>query len=192
MSHRPIPCAICGAPCHPGSGSLPAGKIAHNKCRRAQHGTTSSYHRGCRCDQCVEAHRADHYKYRADANSRAGTPFTTSICIKCGEPLALRSKSSKPLHSRCKSGYIPGYARKRKEIEKRDQGTCQICLKPVEADARFGPLAPTLDHIVPVSHGGSHSIDNLRLAHRICNTTRGAARLPDSHFQAGEHQPTGA
>lgn len=36
-------------------------------------------------------------------------------------------------------------------------------------------MAPSLDHILPVSKGGTDFLDNLRLAHRKCNMDRSAA-----------------
>lgn len=35
--------------------------------------------------------------------------------------------------------------------------------------------ADTLDHVVPVSKGGTNDPDNLRPAHRACNSARGNA-----------------
>ncbi len=35
------------------------------------------------------------------------------------------------------------------------------------------PGADTVDHIVPVSLGGTHELGNLRPAHRKCNSSRG-------------------
>lgn len=54
----------------------------------------------------------------------------------------------------------------------RDGGFCHICLKHVaKKDA-------TLDHLVPLSQNGSHTMENVALAHRVCNSRRGAGRLP--------------
>lgn len=36
----------------------------------------------------------------------------------------------------------------------------------------------TMDHLVPLSKGGDHSWENVALAHRSCNSKRGAGRLP--------------
>lgn len=33
----------------------------------------------------------------------------------------------------------------------------------------------TIDHIVPLSVGGEHSMSNCQLAHRICNSLKGTA-----------------
>ena len=59
----------------------------------------------------------------------------------------------------------------------RDKGICQICGKPVNmADIKSGHIGrhyPTLDHIIPLSKGGSHTWDNVQLAHMGCNAGKG-------------------
>lgn len=45
---------------------------------------------------------------------------------------------------------------------------CWLCGAPF----RRGEV-PTLDHLVPRSHGGPDAADNFRLAHRTCNVRRG-------------------
>lgn len=60
-----------------------------------------------------------------------------------------------------------------KELIKRDGGICQICGKPVnENDVIKGHIRkdyPTVDHIIPMSKGGTHTWDNVQLAHMKCN-----------------------
>jgi 5-methylcytosine-specific restriction endonuclease McrA len=52
----------------------------------------------------------------------------------------------------------------------RDSWICQICLMPTDRDAKVPePLAPVLDHIVPLAHGGEHSMANIQCAHFYCN-----------------------
>lgn len=60
----------------------------------------------------------------------------------------------------------------------RDGNNCHLCGKPVNLFIRKRgkrPMAPSLDHIIPVSKGGTDFLDNLRLAHRKCNMERQAA-----------------
>jgi 5-methylcytosine-specific restriction endonuclease McrA len=57
-------------------------------------------------------------------------------------------------------------------IRQRDRMLCCICGKKV-TEKDF-----SLDHTVPLSLGGPHSQENLRVAHRHCNSRRGPGRLP--------------
>ena len=62
----------------------------------------------------------------------------------------------------------------------RDGGRCALCGKPVDINlSRGGPskrpdmMCATRDHIVPISHGGEHTWENVQLAHFMCNSKRG-------------------
>lgn len=62
------------------------------------------------------------------------------------------------------------------EIFERDLYICYICggaTEPVVQGKRNTPLAPTLDHIIPLSKRGPHTRDNVTCAHKRCNTRRG-------------------
>ncbi len=63
-----------------------------------------------------------------------------------------------------------------KHIYNRDHGICQICGLPVPQDKSPNKLwAATIDHIVPLSKGGTHEPDNCQLSHRLCNSIKLAA-----------------
>jgi hypothetical protein len=60
-----------------------------------------------------------------------------------------------------------------KEIYKRDGGICQICGLPVAYDKSPEKVwAATIDHIIPLSIGGTHEPSNCQLAHRLCNSMK--------------------
>jgi 5-methylcytosine-specific restriction endonuclease McrA len=53
-------------------------------------------------------------------------------------------------------------------ILRESEGLCGICAKPLDL---FGT---EFDHIIPLSRGGSHTRDNIQLAHAYCNRLKGA------------------
>lgn len=53
------------------------------------------------------------------------------------------------------------------EIGRRDQWRCHLCGRRVRR-ADF-----TLDHLIPLSKGGTHTRDNVATAHRRCNSSKG-------------------
>lgn len=57
------------------------------------------------------------------------------------------------------------------------RGLCWICLCPMqfnEPGDTYNPRGMSVEHIVPVSRGGGEGWHNKLLAHRICNSQRGA------------------
>ena len=59
------------------------------------------------------------------------------------------------------------------ELYHRDGGICQVCGLPVHPEKLIdNSWDGTIDHIVPLSLGGEHSMRNCQLAHRICNSLK--------------------
>ena len=58
----------------------------------------------------------------------------------------------------------------------RDGCNCYICGKRTNFNdlrwGNFGPDYPTIDHVVPLAHGGVHSWDNVRVCCGLCNVTK--------------------
>lgn len=60
-------------------------------------------------------------------------------------------------------------------IVDRDGSSCHLCGKNVDLSLSGSlPKGPSIDHLVPISAGGADCFTNVALAHRICNTRRGA------------------
>ena len=56
------------------------------------------------------------------------------------------------------------------DIFERDKWICKICNEPVDKYLPYpNPMSASLDHIIPMSKGGHHTIDNVQLAHLECN-----------------------
>lgn len=61
------------------------------------------------------------------------------------------------------------------KVYERDGGICAICSQAVDLAVHYlDAMGATLDHKIPVAQGGEHSYANVRLAHRGCNSAKGA------------------
>ena len=63
----------------------------------------------------------------------------------------------------------------------RDKGVCWLCNQIVDWNDAYtndnnafiaGDKYPSIDHVVPLAKGGKHSWNNVRLAHRTCNSKK--------------------
>lgn len=94
--------------------------------------------------------------------------------LYCSARCCRRSAARNARHRRraqCKGGE-PIY---RLLIAERDGWTCQLCGEPVDFNADpHHPMAPSLDHVVPLALGGEHAPGNVQLAHMECNRLKGA------------------
>jgi endogenous inhibitor of DNA gyrase (YacG/DUF329 family) len=109
------------------------------------------------------------------------------ICMHCGTALPQKMRTDaifcsqkcnygahalqRKLRARTGDEGKPGYLRA--FICNRDKWMCGICGEPVDPELRHpDPRCVSLDHIIPVSHGGSNDLWNLRLTHLVCNLRR--------------------
>lgn len=108
-------------------------------------------------------------------------------CLHCGASLPKAKRSDavfcsercnyaahalqRKLRLRTGSDEKPGFLRA--EICKRDGWRCGICGERVSPRLEYpDPRAASLDHVVPVSQGGTNDSANLRLVHLVCNLRR--------------------
>lgn len=140
------------------------------------------------------------YKYHSDAFITSSTGKSKYIfkaveriphvCAKCG----LQSMVSNKTKSKyCISCYNKEWRRMNKHLRRaakrgnsiefitpyivfeRDEWTCKRCGISTPKDLR-GTIqwnAPELDHVIPISKGGSHTMDNLQCLCRRCNNSKG-------------------
>ena len=82
------------------------------------------------------------------------------------------------------------------QLIERDGKDCQLCHSPINFKVRHPEaLAPVIDHAIPISLGGPHSLDNTQLAHSVCNSAKGnrlvfiSEVMPSCQIQRQETSP---
>jgi 5-methylcytosine-specific restriction endonuclease McrA len=105
-------------------------------------------------------------------------PNNIYCSIQCKNKRNNRQKYIREIRKRT-NGFIDNDITLMKLYE-RDNGICQICgekcdnydFKTINDVFITGNNYPSIDHVYPISKGGSHTWDNIQLAHRICNSIK--------------------
>ena len=119
------------------------------------------------------------------------------VCAECGNKYTASQLGTKYCSGRCANrvGDRTKKARKRLRAEAngvvdtitldeliiKDGNECYLCSEEfnrndyvITDEGHFivGGTYPSIDHVIPVSKGGTHTWDNVRLAHHYCNTVK--------------------
>lgn len=116
--------------------------------------------------------------------------FVAGRCLHCGEPFVADRMAGSSFQDRyCSTscGRLVGKKRKRArkrdayvedvwaaKIVERDKGICGLCTLPVDLSVGWGTTgsSATIDHVIPLSRGGTHEPANAQLAHYECNSAK--------------------
>lgn len=121
-----------------------------------------------------------------------------SVGYTCGRPRICCSARCTRVHTKSQADYkekTKAYKKKRKALERgaktgtpfkykdifaRDGWKCQMCGvdTPERLRGTYKHNAPELDHIIPLSKGGTHSIDNAQTLCRSCNAWKSDKIVP--------------
>ena len=149
--------------------------------------------RQIRCDECRRLERLKKAK-PPKLKVMSGEQMEFHLCPVCGTLVFGRGKyCSDECRNRAENKIRE--VRRREKIRKtkrdagitveslyrRDGGVCYLCGDKCDFDdytkdgENFiaGGSYPSIDHVVPLSKGGTHTWDNVKLAHHRCNTIKG-------------------
>lgn len=139
--------------------------------------------------QLVNALAYEHVCPECGVRFRSGNPKKLYCSTKCSNRAMWRRKSrrrgNQSTHVARAKRYGVEYDRSitLNKLIKRDGMTCYICGKTCTKDDKrwgtFGPDYPTIDHVIPLSKGGTHTWDNVRVACGICNELKGDEVISD-------------
>ena len=94
----------------------------------------------------------------------------------CANPEKVRESNRKRRALEQKASFEPI---NEKKLYLRDGWMCQICKKRVDKRFKYpNPMCASMDHIVPLSKGGTHTYANIQLAHLSCNLIKHNNVLP--------------
>lgn len=126
------------------------------------------------CESCggVFHSESPNAKYCSDTCSRREKRHRD---VAAGKMLLINSGNHRKRARIYGVAYEPGITVKK--LVARDNNICQICGEPCDIhdhrwSEHFGPLYPTIDHIIAMANGGGHTWDNVQLAHAICNSIK--------------------
>lgn len=137
------------------------------------------------CEQCsatLSANQSRFCSHLCTTRHGRGTP-NSRVCVICGTEFATWERAA-VCSASCRIALQRGNGHKRRakirglpreifssdEIFARDKWVCQLCGKKTNRRVHSRHHnAPSLDHIVPIKHGGGHTRANTQCAHLICN-----------------------
>ena len=158
-----VPCASCGNPTGwPIRPTAPANPVCQ-PCRRLAAQRTCKY---CGSDF--------HIKYR-----NAPAIFCSTACFRAWQA-EHRHRTTSTERSRQRRAQLSATwdGVTDQQIYERDEWICQIpnctqLTRIINGDAPFpAPDRPSIDHIIPVTRGGTHSSTNRRASHLLCNNVK--------------------
>lgn len=76
------------------------------------------------------------------------------------------------------NGPEQGLFKKNKRILLRTAEICALCGGYIDKSLKYpDPMSASVDHIIPVAKGGKSTMNNLQVAHLICNKNKGTKIL---------------
>lgn len=134
------------------------------------------------CDEPV-TEQSPHRRYCSKAcavmySRNKGPRGLKKSCIVCGVNIDFeeRHKSGRRRYSNastCGRHAKPSLRRYVDLLRDRDGGGCHLCDTAINFSLSYPDrMSPSVDHVVPRSHGGPNNDDNYRLAHLHCNVRR--------------------
>lgn len=164
ISERGRKAIYCGRFCgERAAGFHLLGPSVLRRCALPECGVEFESFRGrTRCCSEIHVKRLWNRESRADGRQRP-TPWNDARRDAYHRRRALKSGSS----------VGPRFANA--DVFERDGWVCGLCDEPVPPEAVYpDPLSASLDHVVPLSLGGAHSLENVQLSHLRCNVRKGA------------------
>lgn len=110
--------------------------------------------------------------------------LTHRACLTCGAPFQPRHPRQRHCPTHHPHGRAQASPTTRAQTTQYDHARQRILATNPHCAICGQPGADTIDHIIPIAHGGTNTPTNLQPAHRWCNGSKGAT--PPNN---GKHTP---
>ena len=133
------------------------------------------------------------HKYFNECNECGKNFFSRTNKLTCSRKCEKKRNNRLKELKRRKMIYENGFVDTSISLDKlieRDEGVCHICTKEcdkndytITPDGHFvaGANYPSIDHLTPISKGGTHTWNNIKLAHMYCNTMKSDGIVYENH-----------
>lgn len=179
-ARAPRPCDWCTKPL---PQDAPGMRRFHPDCAKAWSKATrkaDNHNRQCAHDGCDRPTRARgmcsmHYKQWARAEG-----------LVKPEPWDDRRKNNHHLRRARMIGNGPYELVTIDALMARDNNTCNVCDEHIDPTLEYpNPMSKSIDHIIAVSRGGEHTMNNTAPSHLICNVRKNDKPLEEARAQHG-------
>lgn len=180
-----------GSPTHRVAGEVVDGKKVCYVCGLDK--PTGEYHKAGRSTYCKPCEAEKQREYlRVNPRPRKAPNARQCVCEICAKPFmgdnrqylrcspgcrrigANRANIKFVQHRRAKERDPAADKFAPRVVYERDEWTCGLCGSSIDPAHRApSPDAPSIDHIVPLSRGGTHTLANVQAAHLGCNVRKG-------------------
>jgi len=156
---RLITCERCGIQFKRRDSAARPSRYCSNACKRSGWDAPKS------CNYCGSVFTPTRQNQRF-CSTQCSALFRHEHDLATGKRIAL------PIRARCHKTLTSA-------VVERDGAVCHICNAPIDiALSGRHQMGLTIDHVIPLARGGSHTLGNLKPAHRVCNQ-RKSSTLPD-------------
>ena len=160
-------------------------RVAKTKAEQKEHEKQAKLNQENTCKECGKKFTLAEYREKEQTKHCGLTVYCSSECRKNAERKQHRKYNvthGKHKLRSIKYGVEFDNSVNLDDMLRRFGTKCAICgyecnlddYQIVKGARIYGNDYPSIDHIKPMSKGGSHTWDNVQVAHRICNTKKGA------------------
>lgn len=175
-------------------------RATNRRVARARKPAKRGYEKQCaHCGKPFTAIRADRIycydswcgQYAYGERKRAATGLRMQehhvVCDECGTPFTATHPLARWCKPQCGWKHNHRLAAKRARVDQsiipftdrqvfvRDGWVCHLCGDPIDPKLKWpARMCATVDHVLPIFHGGKDELDNVAAAHWKCNHTKGA------------------